>query len=69
MFSNGPGAEAVSIGLSILDDKAYTGKLFKDGVNAHRIARDYKAETIQVKKDDKMKLHLAPGGGFALVLK
>jgi alpha-glucosidase len=38
-------------------------------VNAHRIGRDYKSETIQAKKGDKMKIHLAPGGGFALVLK
>ena len=59
----------LEVDLSFLGDKAYTGKLFKDGVNAHRIARDYKSETVQAKKGDKMKLHLAPGGGFALVLK
>ena len=62
-------ARDLELDLSFLDDKAYSGKLFKDGVNAHRIARDYKSEAIQAKKGDKMKLHLAPGGGFALVLK
>ena len=62
-------ARDLDIDLSILGDKAYTGKLFKDGVNAHRIARDYKSQAIQAKKGDKMKIHLAPGGGFALVLK
>ena len=62
-------ARDLEIDLSFLGDKAYSGKLFKDGVNAHRIARDYKSETIQAKKGDKVKIHLAPGGGFALTLK
>ena len=62
-------ARDLEIDLSFLGDKAYSGKLFKDGVNAHRIARDYKSEAIQAKKGDKMKIHLAPGGGFAFVLK
>jgi len=59
----------LEIDLSFLSDKTYTGKLFKDGVNAHRIGRDYKSEAIKAKKGDKVKIHLAPGGGFALVLK
>ena len=63
-------ARDLEIDLSFLDDdKAYSGKLFKDGVNAHRIGRDYQSENIQAKKGDKMKIHLAPGGGFALTLK
>ena len=62
-------ARDLEVDLSVLGEKAYNGKLFKDGVNAHRIARDYKAEAVQAKKGDKMKIHLAPGGGFALVLK
>ena len=62
-------ARDLEVDLSILGDKAYSGKLFKDGVNAHRIGRDYQSEAIQAKKGDKMKIHLAPGGGFALVLK
>ena len=62
-------ARDLEIDLSFLGDKAYSGKLFKDGVNAHRIARDYTSENIQAQKSDKIKLHLAPGGGFALVLK
>ena len=62
-------ARDLEVDLSFLGDKTYSGKLFKDGVNAHRIGRDYKSENIQAKKGDKMKIHLAPGGGFALVLK
>ena len=62
-------ARDLEVDLSFLDDKAYSGKLFKDGVNAHRIARDYKSEMIKAKKGDKVKIHLAPGGGFTLTLK
>jgi alpha-glucosidase len=62
-------ARDLEVDLSILGEKAYSGKLFKDGINAHRIGRDYQSEAIQAKKGDKMKIHLAPGGGFALVLK
>ena len=62
-------ARDLEIDLSFLDEKAYSGKLFKDGLNAHRIGRDYQSEAIQAKKGDKMKIHLAPGGGFALILK
>lgn len=62
-------ARDLEIDLSFLGDKNYQGKLFKDGVNAHRSGRDYQATSIQAKKGDKMKVHLAPGGGFALVLK
>lgn len=62
-------ARDLNIDLSFLGSKAYQGKLFKDGVNAHRIGRDYKTENIQAKKGDKLNVHLAPGGGFALILK
>ena len=59
----------LEVDLSFLDGKIYNGKLFKDGVNASRIGRDYKTENIQAKKGDKIKIHLASGGGFALILK
>ena len=59
----------LEVDLSFLGEKVYNGKLFKDGVNASRIGRDYKSESIQAKKGDKIKIHLASGGGFALILK
>ena len=62
-------ARDLEVDLSFLGDKTYSGKLFKDGVNAHRSGRDYQSEAIQAKKGDKVKIHLAPGGGFALTLK
>ena len=38
-------------------------------MNAHRVGRDYKCESFRIKNDSKLKIHLAPGGGFALKIK
>ena len=59
-------ARDIEIDLSFLQDGAHKAVLFCDGVNAHRIGRDYKRVEMQVEKGKKLKLHLAPGGGFAL---
>lgn len=40
--------------------------IFRDGANADRKASDYKRETIRIDTADPLKIHLAPGGGFAL---
>ena len=62
-------ARDLEIDCSFLGDKAYTGDLFKDGRNAHRIGRDFKQEPIRLNRHSKLKLHLAPGGGFVIRLK
>ena len=49
--------------------KTYTADIFYDGANAHRIGRDYRRTTKSLTSADKLKLHLAPGGGFAVTLK
>lgn len=61
-------ARDLEIDCSFLEDKDYVGDLFKDGLNAHRIGRDFKHESIRWNKQTKLKLHLAPGGGFAVRL-
>ena len=38
---------------------------YQDGVNADRLAGDYKLLKGGVKADARMKIHLAEGGGFA----
>lgn len=41
--------------------------LFKDGINADRNATDYKKDFFVTEDITKIhKLHLAPGGGFAM---
>ncbi len=39
--------------------------VFQDGVNAHKAARDYKKCEMEL-KGGKVKIHLAPGGGWVL---
>jgi len=38
---------------------------YQDGVNANRMASDYKLVKSSVKANARMKLHLAEGGGWA----
>jgi alpha-glucosidase len=53
--------------LSVLPNfGAKSGRIFRDGINANRAARDYKAEQIQV-MGNKVKVHLAEGGGAVMV--
>ena len=40
--------------------------MFVDGVNAHRRGSDYKVSRDRFRAGTTMKLHLAPGGGFAI---
>lgn len=60
-------ARDLDIDLSFLTPgESYRTETFADGVNAHRIARDYKRTTGELKADGKpIRVHLAPGGGFA----
>lgn len=58
----------MNIDLSFLPAGSYKLEIFQDGVNADRYASDYKHIIITVNAGDKMKIHLAPGGGYAAVL-
>jgi alpha-glucosidase len=55
----------LTIDLSFLGAGAYEADIFKDGINASRDATDYKREKIKVSSSDKLKINLAPGGGWA----
>ena len=58
-------ARDIEIDLSFLGDGKYSMEIFRDGTNADRIASDYKREIIDVPTSRKIRLHMAPGGGFA----
>jgi alpha-glucosidase len=58
-------ARDLEIDLSFLPEGNFTIEAFQDGVNADRIASDYKKTATQVNKATKLKVHLAPGGGWA----
>jgi len=58
----------MTIDLSFLPSGEYRMTIFRDGANADRIARDYASEERTVSSYDKIKIHLAPGGGWAAKL-
>ena len=49
---------------SFLGAGSYQAVVFKDGINADREATDYKTEVIKISAGDKVKIQLAPGGGW-----
>ena len=59
-------SRTLDVDLSFLGDGNFKAEIFRDGVNAHRTAMDYRKETVDVSADRKMTLKMAPGGGFAM---
>jgi len=55
----------IEIDLSFLPAGNFTMDAYQDGINADRMASDYKKTTSQASKSTKLKVHLAPGGGYA----
>jgi len=56
-----------TLDLSVLPNfGAKSGQIFRDGINANRVAKDYVAEQIQVMAN-KVQVHLAKGGGVVMV--
>jgi len=57
-------ARDFELDLSFLPAGEYTMEIFQDGINADRHAQDYKHIKTNVRTEDKMTIHLAPGGGW-----
>jgi alpha-glucosidase len=55
----------LEVDLSFLPEGNFMMDAYQDGVNADRYASDYKKTTTPVSKTTKLKIHLAPGGGWA----
>ena len=58
-----------TIDLSFLGDGNYTAEIIEDGINADRYAGDYKKTKRRVSKNDKLEIKMAPGGGWAAIMK
>jgi alpha-glucosidase len=54
----------LDLDLSFLGEGNYTMEVFQDGINADKYASDYKHLRTDVNSSSKMKIHLAPGGGW-----
>ena len=58
----------VTLDLSFLGSGKWQAEIYRDGMNADRHATDFKHEFKTVAAGDKLDIHMAPGGGFAIVL-
>ena len=54
----------LSLDLSFLDDGDYNAEIFRDGLNAHRYASDYKKLVQKVSAKEKIEVKMASGGGW-----
>lgn len=55
------------ISFGFLGEGQYSAQVLTDGVNADRVGEDYKIDTIEVNKNSRMEVKMAPGGGFAAI--
>lgn len=62
-------ARDLELDFSFLPDGNFSMDAYQDGVNADRQAGDYKRVKIAVNKTTKLKVHLAPGGGWVAHLR
>lgn len=58
-------ARDLDVDFSFLPEGAFTMDAYQDGTNADRMASDYRKIAGPVSKTTRMKVHLAPGGGWA----
>ena len=54
----------MTLDFSFLGTGNYQAIVFKDGINADRDATDYKKEVVKISSTDKVKIKLAPSGGW-----
>ncbi len=56
----------ITVDLSFLTSGSFMATIYKDGINADRFAEDYIVDKKQVTANDKLNIHLAPGGGCVI---
>lgn len=59
----------LSIDLSQFADGIYQAIIFKDGINADRMAEDYIYEEKEISSSEDLELEMQAGGGFAVMLR
>jgi alpha-glucosidase len=62
-------ARDINLDLSFLGAGNYNATICKDGINANRNAMDYSIEEKKLTADDDLQIHMAPAGGFLVMLK
>lgn len=59
-------ARKLDLDLSFLGSGDYVAEIYQDGINANKIATDYKKHQIEIPTDRKLSISMAQGGGFAM---
>jgi alpha-glucosidase len=57
-------ARTLEADLSFLPEGRYAVEVFSDGINAYKYGEDYKHQTLKTADPGKLKITLAPGGGW-----
>jgi alpha-glucosidase len=57
-------ARDLEVDFSFLPNGSFAMEAYQDGTNDDRNASDYSKKTMQVNNTTKLKVHLAPGGGW-----
>ncbi|MEO0332129.1 MAG: glycoside hydrolase family 97 C-terminal domain-containing protein [Bacteroidota bacterium] len=47
-----------------LSEGNYQAGVFRDGINAHQVARDYEKTSVEVPDNKQLTIKMAPGGGY-----
>ena len=61
-------ARTFEIDLSFLPQGNYDLDIMEDGINADKMARDYRKRAMLAGSLQKISIHMAPGGGWAAIL-
>lgn len=56
----------VDLDLAFLGEGEFKAEIFRDGLNADKVAQDYKREIVRIPSDRKMSFTMAPGGGYIM---
>ena len=59
-------ARDLDVNLSFLGSGAFEADVYRDGPNADRVGVDYARERRPVSSADRLRVHLAPGGGMVM---
>lgn len=59
-------SRVVDVDLSFLGNGTFQTEIFRDGINANEIARDFKKEQLEISSEQKLSLRMESGGGFVV---
>lgn len=67
-LNNNDMSREFTLDLSFITKNNSVAKIFKDGINTHRHAEDFTVEEKKLTADKTMKLKMAAGGGFVIII-